>query len=64
MSAVMPSKKLMRIREWAKAKFAPEDQPHPNTLRRWTHDGRIFPQPKLIGKSWYVEECAEYKGGK
>lgn len=62
MSAVMPSKKLMRIKEWAKQKFAEKDQPHPNTLRRWTHDGRIYPQPKLIGNHWYVEECAEYQG--
>jgi predicted site-specific integrase-resolvase len=62
MSAVMPAKKLMRIKEWAKLKFADADQPHPNTLRRWTHDGRIYPQPKLIGNHWYVEECAEYQG--
>ena len=61
MSAVMQSKKLMRLKEWAKLKFAGEDVPHPNTLRRWTNDGRIYPQPQMIGKSWYVEEGAEYQ---
>lgn len=53
--------KLVRIRDWAKIVFG-EKPPHPNTLHRWTHDGRIFPQPKKVGRNWYVNPNAEYRG--
>lgn len=48
--------------EWAKAKFG-EHAPHVNTLRRWVREGRIHPQPKKVGKTWFVKPHAEYQGG-
>lgn len=62
MSAILkPSKTLVPIMDWAKAVF-PTKTPHRNTLRRWTHEGRIFPQPRKVGQNWFVRPDAEYQG--
>jgi hypothetical protein len=37
-----------------------EHAPHPNTVLRWVHDGRIYPQPVKVGKSWNVRKDAAY----
>lgn len=37
-----------------------EHAPHPNTVLRWVHDGRIYPQPIKVGKSWNVRKDAAY----
>jgi len=37
-----------------------EHAPHINTLRRWVHDGRIYPQAVKIGKLWCVRKDAAY----
>lgn len=61
MSAVLkPRKQLIPIRAWAEAAF-PQKTPHQNTLRRWVHEGRIFPQPEKVGKDWRVSPDAEYQ---
>jgi len=44
---------------WGKLLFG-EYAPHINTLRRWVHDGHIQPQPKKMGKYWFVKVDAEY----
>jgi hypothetical protein len=44
---------------WAKNKFG-DDSPHIVTLRRWVREGRIYPLPKKIGKTWFVVPNAEY----
>jgi len=44
---------------WAQLMFG-EYSPHANTLRRWVHDGRIQPQPKKMGRHWFVKVDAEY----
>jgi len=37
-----------------------EHAPHPNTVLRWVHDARIYPQPIKVGKSWNVRKDAAY----
>jgi len=44
---------------WAQLMFG-EYSPHHNTLLRWVHEGRIQPQPKKMGKYWFVKVDAEY----
>jgi hypothetical protein len=44
---------------WAQLMFG-EYSPHINTLRSWVHDGRIQPQPKKMGRHWFVKVDAEY----
>ena len=62
MAAVLPGK-LIPICEWAKLKFDVRI-PHRNTLRRWVHEGRIYPPAKKVGKNWFVPVNAEYQGDK
>jgi predicted site-specific integrase-resolvase len=63
MSAVLPQKmpRLVPIAEWAKIVFG-DHAPCGNTLRRWTHEGRISPQPKRVGNNYFVPPSAEYQG--
>ena len=51
----------LTLADWAKSKFG-ERAPHIVTLRRWVREGRIFPQPQKIGKTWFVKPGAEYHG--
>lgn len=44
---------------WA-ALLLGEHAPHYNTLLRWVHDGRIYPQPIKVGGSWNVRKDAAY----
>lgn len=55
-----PSPRLVRIKVWAVIVFGEDAPPHPNTLRRWVSDGRIYPAPVMVGKSWYVSPEAQY----
>lgn len=52
--------KFVTLAEWAKMMFS--KPPHPQTLLRWVHEGRIQPQPKKLGKYWHVARIAEYVG--
>ena len=47
------------LRVWAQLLLG-DHAPHDNTLLRWVHDGRIQPQPKKIGRKWFVRPDAEY----
>jgi hypothetical protein len=51
--------KYLTLAAWAQLMFG-EHAPHINTLRRWVHDGHIQPQPKKMGKYWFVKVDAEY----
>jgi len=53
------SSKLITLEDWARAKYG-ERAPFIGTLRRWARDGKIFPMPKKHGRSYFVEEHAEY----
>lgn len=55
-----PSPRYVRLNEWAVSQFS--RVPHYNTLIRWVHDGKIQPQPKKIGRSWWVKPEAEHVG--
>ncbi|HWW99642.1 excisionase [Collimonas sp.] len=55
--------KLVPLKKWAEIMFG-EFAPHPNTLHRWVHEGRISPRPQIVGKNWFVKPTAEYRGGK
>jgi len=37
-----------------------EHAPHKNTVLRWVHEGRIYPQPIKVGKQWNVRKDAAY----
>jgi predicted site-specific integrase-resolvase len=50
--------RYVTLQEWAELMFS--KVPHPNTLLRWVHDGRIQPQPQKIGKCWQVKRDAVY----
>lgn len=47
------------LRIWTKLLFG-DYAPHENTRLRWVHDGRIYPLPVKVGKTWYVRKDAEY----
>lgn len=53
--------KWITLKEWAESMFG-EKQPHNNTLLNWVHEGRITPEPKKMGKSWFVRPNAEHSG--
>lgn len=43
--------------DWASKHYSPP--PSNWTLRRWAREGRIYPAPEKVGKSYYVEEDAQ-----
>ncbi|MFM0324805.1 excisionase [Caballeronia glebae] len=51
--------RLIPVSEWALLVFG-DHKPHPSTLLRWVHDRRIQPQPKKIGRAYFVDPKAEY----
>jgi predicted site-specific integrase-resolvase len=51
--------KLIPLQVWAQAQYG-EHAPSIGTLRRWAHDGKIYPHPKKHGRSYFVEPDAEY----
>ena len=51
--------RFIPLQFWA-ALLLGEHAPHQNTLRRWVHDGRIYPQPVKVGKEWSVRKDAAY----
>ena len=44
---------------WAKLVFG-DHTPHSNTLLKWVREGRIQPQPKKIGRGYFLVPHAEY----
>jgi hypothetical protein len=53
--------KLMTLGRWAVLRYG-ESAPSVQTLRRWVRQDKIFPLPKKQGRSYFVEETAQYVG--
>lgn len=51
-------KKKITLMAWAAAHYDPP--PGRETLRRWARDCRIFPFPKKVGRTYYVDPDARY----
>lgn len=51
--------RFIPLRAWAILLLG-EHAPHQNTMLRWVHDGRIYPQPIKVGKQWAVRKDAAY----
>jgi hypothetical protein len=51
--------RLIPVSDWAIEVFG-DHKPHHSTLMRWIHDGKIKPQPKKIGRTYFVAPSAEY----
>lgn len=50
--------KRITLEAWASANFSPP--PTLPTLRAWARQQRIQPAPVKVGRTWYVEPCAQY----
>lgn len=50
--------KRITLEAWAARHFDPT--PTPATLRAWARRQRIQPEPIKVGRTWYVEEHAQY----
>ncbi|WP_434033665.1 excisionase [Cupriavidus sp. a3] len=50
-----------RLDEWLKSQFDPP--PAIRTARLWIRDGKIYPAPVKVGRSYYVEENAVFQNG-
>ena len=53
----MVSSMKIPLCDWASKHYSPP--PSNWTLRRWAREGRIYPAPEKVGKSYYVEEDAQ-----
>lgn len=53
--------KYITLQEWATSMFG-NKAPHYNTLLRWVHEGRIQPQPKKMGRRYWLVRDAKYEG--
>ena len=51
--------RFLTLKAWADQQYG-EHSPSIGTLRRWCKDARIFPIPKKHGRSYFVEEGAQY----
>nr|WP_250502786.1 excisionase [Caballeronia sp. AZ7_KS35] len=49
----------VRLDEWIKRHFEPA--PAIRTARLWIRDGKIYPPPIKVGRSYYVEDNATYQ---
>lgn len=52
-------KKVISLKKWGKLRYG-EDCPVIDTLRRWTRQGLIKPQPQKNGREYFVQEDAIY----
>lgn len=53
------SPRYIPLAVWADQVFG-DHSPHANTLLRWVREGRIQPQPKKIGRGYFLVPHAEY----
>ncbi|QGZ66330.1 excisionase [Paraburkholderia acidisoli] len=47
--------------DWLESQFSPA--PAIRTARTWIKQGRIFPPPTKVGRSYYVEQDAVFNDG-
>lgn len=50
--------KQIPLTDWAERHYAPP--PSRRTLQAWAREGRIYPEPVLVGREYRVLEDAEY----
>ena len=50
----------VRLDEWLKREFDPP--PTIRTARLWINAGKIYPAPVKVGRSYYVERDAVFRG--
>lgn len=50
--------KQIPLQDWAARHYDPP--PSIRTLRSWARDGRIYPEPVMVGREYRVREDAEY----
>lgn len=53
------SDKLTTLESWAQKRYG-EHAPSIHTLRRWVREAKILPIPKKHGRTYFVEETAQY----
>lgn len=51
----------IRLDNWLALNFSPP--PAITTARLWIKQGKIFPTPVKIGRSYYLEESATFQSG-
>ncbi|MFM0732354.1 excisionase [Paraburkholderia sediminicola] len=51
----------IRLDEWLRREFYPP--PAIGTARRWIKQGKIYPPPIKVGRSYYVDEKAVFADG-
>jgi|GEM_PF-420238 len=51
--------KQIPLQDWAARHYDPP--PAIRTLRAWARDGRIYPEPVLVGREYRVREDAVYQ---
>lgn len=49
------------LRRWAYQQYGVE-APHIKTLRRWAREGKLFPAPRKDGRTYYIDQNAQYVG--
>lgn len=52
----------LRLDAWLKKEFDPP--PAIRTARIWIREGKIYPAPIKLGRSYYVEQNATFQDGK
>lgn len=50
---------LTTLEAWAAKRYG-EHAPSIHTLRRWVREAKIYPIPKKHGRTYYVEDSAQY----
>lgn len=58
MSATPDQLPKLPLLDWAKLRYDPP--PSIRTLRAWVRDGRIYPEPELVGRGYRVQPDAIY----
>lgn len=51
----------VRLGDWLKSQFDPV--PAISTARAWAREGKIYPPPQKVGRSYYVEQNAVFNDG-
>lgn len=50
---------LITLKTWGKNRY-PDNQPAPETLRKWARNGNIYPPPEKHGREYKVSPDAFY----
>jgi len=53
------SAQLIPVSDWAQTMFG-ERAPHRHTLRNWINNGKIWPMPTKVGRSYFCRPDARY----